>query len=44
MMEFTDDDMEEEKEKLSNELVASLKQKITALEEQITELHLAVYD
>jgi hypothetical protein len=43
-MEFTDDDMEEEKEKLSNELVASLKQKITALEEQITKLHLAVYD
>jgi hypothetical protein len=43
-MEFTDDDMEEEKEKLSNKLVASLKQKITALEEQITELHLAVYD
>jgi hypothetical protein len=40
-MEFTDDDMKEE---LSNELVASLKQKITALEEQVTELHLAVYD
>jgi predicted nucleic acid-binding Zn-ribbon protein len=44
MMEFTDDDMEEEKEELSNELMASLKQKITALEEQVTELHLAVYD
>jgi flagellar biosynthesis chaperone FliJ len=44
MMEFTDDDMEEEKEELSNKLVASLKQKITALEEQVTELHLAVYD
>jgi hypothetical protein len=44
MMEFTDDDMEEDKEELSNELVASLKQKITALEEQVTELHLAVYD
>jgi hypothetical protein len=46
MMEFTDDDMEEEKEKeeLPNELVASLKQKITTLEEQVTELHLAVYD
>jgi hypothetical protein len=29
-MEFTDDDMEEEKEELSNELVASLKQKITS--------------
>jgi hypothetical protein len=44
MMEFTDDDMEEEKEELSNELVASLNQKITALEEQVVELHLAVYD
>jgi hypothetical protein len=44
MMEFIDDDMEEDKEELSNELVASLKQKITALEEQVTELHLAVYD
>jgi hypothetical protein len=43
-MEFTDDDMEEEKEELSNELVASLKQKITALEEQVAELNLAVYD
>jgi hypothetical protein len=31
MMEFTDDDMEEEKEELSNELVASLKQKINSL-------------
>jgi hypothetical protein len=30
--------MEVEKEELSNELVASLKQKITALEEQVTEL------
>jgi hypothetical protein len=30
MMEFTDDDMEEEKEELSDELVVSLKQKITA--------------
>jgi predicted nucleic acid-binding Zn-ribbon protein len=28
----------------SNELVASLKQKITALEEQAIELHLVVYD
>jgi hypothetical protein len=27
MMEFTDDDMEEEKEEFSNELMASLKQK-----------------
>jgi hypothetical protein len=43
-MEFTDDDMEEEKDKLSNELVASLKQKITTLEEQVADLHLAVYD
>jgi hypothetical protein len=42
-MEFTND-LEEEKEKLSNELVASLKQKTTALEEQVVELHLAVYD
>jgi hypothetical protein len=30
MMDFTDDDMEEEEEELSNKLVASLKQKITA--------------
>jgi hypothetical protein len=44
MMEFTDDDMEDEKEELSNELVVSLKQKIITLEEQVTELHLAVYD
>jgi hypothetical protein len=36
--------VEEEKEELSNELVASLKQKITALEEQVAELHLEVYD
>jgi hypothetical protein len=43
MMEFTKEDMEEEEE-LSNELVVSLKQEITALEEQITELDLAVYD
>jgi hypothetical protein len=40
---FSDNNVEE-KEELSNELVASLKQKITALEEQVTELHLAVYD
>jgi hypothetical protein len=44
MIEFTNDDMEEEKEELSNELVASLKQKITTLEEQVVELHLAVFD
>jgi hypothetical protein len=44
MMEFTDNDMEEEKEELSDELMTSLKQKITALEEQVVELHLAVYD
>jgi hypothetical protein len=43
MTEFTDKDMEEKVE-LSNELMASLKQKITALEEQVAELHLAVYD
>jgi hypothetical protein len=42
MMEFTDDNMDEEEH--SNELMAFLKQKITALEEQVTELHLAVYD
>jgi hypothetical protein len=43
MLEFTDDDMEVEEE-LSDELVASLKQKITTLEEEVAELHLAVYD
>jgi hypothetical protein len=43
-MEFSDDDVEEEKEELSNKLMASLKQKIIALEEQVSELHLAVYD
>jgi hypothetical protein len=32
MMEFTDDDMEEENEELFDELMASLKEKITALE------------
>jgi hypothetical protein len=36
-MEFTDDDMEEEKEELSDKLVTSLKHKMTALEEQVTE-------
>jgi hypothetical protein len=44
MMEFSNDDVEEEEQELSNKLMASLKQKITALEEQVTELHLAVYD
>jgi molecular chaperone GrpE (heat shock protein) len=44
MIEFTNDDMEEEKEELSDEIVASLKQKITSLEKQVAELHLAVYD
>jgi hypothetical protein len=44
MMEFTDDDMEEEKEELSNELMASLNKKITALESQVVELRLAIYD
>jgi hypothetical protein len=42
-MEFSNDDMEE-KEELSNELVVALKEKITALEEQVAVLHLAVYD
>jgi hypothetical protein len=41
---FFDDAMGEEQEELSNELMASLKQKITVLEEQVAELHLAVYD
>jgi hypothetical protein len=40
-MEFSDDDVVVE---LSNDLVASLKQKITALEEQVTKWHLAVSD
>jgi hypothetical protein len=40
-LEFTDDDMEEEEE-LSDELMASLKQKFTALEEQVAELHFGV--
>jgi hypothetical protein len=44
MMEFSNDDVEEEKEELSNDLMASLKQKITGLEEQVAGLHLAVYD
>jgi predicted trehalose synthase len=44
MMEFTNNDIEDEKEELFDELVASLKQKITALEEQVAKLHLAVYD
>jgi hypothetical protein len=44
-MEFSDDDTkEEEEEKRSNELVVTLKQKIASLEEQVTELHLVVYD
>jgi hypothetical protein len=42
-MEFTDDDMEEEKGELSHELVASLKKKFTALEQQVAE-YLAFYD
>jgi predicted nucleic acid-binding protein len=42
-MEFSDDNVEEEMEELPNELVASLKQKTTASEEQVTELQLAVY-
>jgi hypothetical protein len=43
-MEFSGDDIEEEKEDLSNELMASLKWKINTLEEQVAELYLAVYD
>jgi hypothetical protein len=43
-LSFSNDDVEEEKEELSNELMVSLKYKITALEEQVTELRLAVYD
>jgi hypothetical protein len=43
-MEFSNDNMEAEMVELSNELVAALKQKITALEEQVTKLHLGVYD
>jgi hypothetical protein len=42
-MEFSDDDTEEEKDEPSGEFVVTLKQKIAALEEQVTELHLAVY-
>jgi hypothetical protein len=42
-MEFIDDE-EEEKEEFSNKLVTFLKQKITSLVEQVTRLHLAVYD
>jgi hypothetical protein len=43
-MEFTDENMEEQKEELFDKLVASLMQKTTALEEQVVELHLVVYD
>jgi hypothetical protein len=43
-MEFSNNDMEEEKEELYNEFVVTLEQKITGLEEQVVELHLAVYD
>jgi hypothetical protein len=41
-MEFSDDNVEE-KEELSIELMVSLKQKITPLDQQVTELVLAVY-
>jgi hypothetical protein len=46
IMEFSDDndDTEEEKDEPSVEIMVTLKQKITALEEQVTELHLVVYD
>jgi hypothetical protein len=43
IMEVTNDDVEEEKEEVSNKLVVSLKWN-TSLEEQVAELHLAVYD
>jgi hypothetical protein len=42
-MELSDDNMGEEKEEISIELMASLKQKIPALEEKVAKLHLAVY-
>jgi predicted trehalose synthase len=41
---FSDDDTEEDKDELSSELVVTLKQRIADLGEQVTELHLAVYD
>jgi hypothetical protein len=44
MMEFIDDDTEVEKEEPSGEFVVTLKKKIAALEEEVNELHLAVYD
>jgi predicted trehalose synthase len=44
MMEFSDDDTEEEKDEASDELVVNLMQRIAALEEQVAELHLVVYD
>jgi hypothetical protein len=46
-MEFSDDDTEEEEEEeeeRSDELVVTLKERIASLQEQVTELHLAVYD
>jgi hypothetical protein len=42
-MEFSDDNVEEEKEELSIELMVSLKLKITPLDQQVAELVLAVY-
>jgi hypothetical protein len=42
MMEFSDGDVEEKKEELSNDLVVDLKQKITTSEEKVAELHLLV--
>jgi hypothetical protein len=44
MMELSDHDTEEEKDELSGEFVVTLKKRIAALEEQVIELHLAVYD
>jgi hypothetical protein len=44
-MEFSDDDTEEEeKEEHSDELVVTINHRIASLEEQVTELHLVVYD
>ena len=43
-MEFSDMDSEDEKKEASAELVVVLRQKITALDEQVAGLHMTVYD
>jgi hypothetical protein len=43
MMEFRDNNTEEEKDEPSGLFMVTVKQKITTLEKQVTELHLAVY-